>query len=625
MLLALSLTLTASWLPPEPRQATASEASSRDAASEVARYEEHVVFLASPFLQGRLPGTRGMELAKDYVEFQLREAGLEPAFRAGESSSWRQPFELGRRRTVSEQSVTSGDLRLRPGVDFETTGHGSGGSATGQLVFVGYGVEEGPDDYRGFPEGSDLAGKVCVVLRFEPMDEQGRSRWARRGWSPRATFQNKFRALATRGAAAILLVNTPGAADPRADSLLSVGQGMQPLVDVPLLHLSTDAGAQLLATCGADLGALRARADQRGTVVPLEATAEVVSNLNERPLVAENVGGLLRGRGELAEQVVVVGAHLDHLGVGDFGSREPASAGRVVHPGADDNASGVAGVLLMADWLSARRAALEEGTPLRSVLFLAFSAEESGLNGARAYVRDPIVPLDQHALMLNFDMIGRIEERRLSVAGVGTAEGLEDWLAPRFASTPLEVVTSAGAPPASDHWEFYRAEVPVLFGIIPELHADYHTPRDVVSKLNRVDAVHASRLFGDIAWAASRRPEPFRFQAVGAATLPLISLQAAEAADPRPEVRVSFGVVPAPLDPERPGIGIATVVEGSAAEAAGVRAGDRLVSWNGEELEDVSGWVVLLAEHEPGDEASFVLVRGEERIGLRTQLRAKRP
>jgi hypothetical protein len=599
-----------------------------DAGPDVVQFDEHLVFLASPFLGGRLPGTRGMELAKDYVQFHLERAGLEPAFAADEGASWRQPFQLGSRRSVAEQSLQLGELAFAPGRDFETTGHGASGSVDGDLVFVGYGVEEGPDGYRGFPEGTNLEGKVCVLLRFEPLNAEGLSRWARRGWSPEATFQKKFRALAQRGAAAILLVNTPGAADPRADSLLAVSQGVEPLVEVPLLHLTSEAGQRLVAACGGDLAELRARADAAGVVAPLGARAALTSRIEEQPLVAENVGGLLRGRGALASEVVVVGAHLDHLGTGSFGSRDAASAGRVVHPGADDNASGVAGILLMADWLQERRRALPEEAALRSVLFLAFSAEESGLNGARAYVQAPIAPLDRHALMLNFDMIGRIVDRRLSVSGVGTAEGLDAWLAPRFASSQLVVEPSEGVPPASDHWEFYRGEVPVLFGIIPVLHADYHTPRDTAVQINRVDAVRAARLFGDIAWDAAQRPEPFRFRAAGSGQVPTLRPATPQEQPRLPQLRVSFGVVPGPLEPGQPGIRIATVVEDSAAEAAGVQVGDLLVEWGGKRLRDVPDWVVLLAEQEPGDEVAFRVRRGEppaaQELSLTVELRAKR-
>lgn len=599
-----------------------------DAGPDVVQFDEHLVFLASPFLGGRLPGTRGMELAKDYVEFHLERAGLEPAFPSAEGPSWRQPFQLGSRRNVTEQGLELEGLGFAPGRDFETTGHGASGSLTADLVFVGYGVEEGPDGYRGYPEDADLEGKVCVLLRFEPLDGQGRSRWARRGWSPEATFQKKFRALAQRGAGAILLVNTPGAADPRAGALLSVSQGVEPLVDVPLLHLTSEAGERLVAACGESLTDLRARADAEGIVAPLGARASIVSRIEEQPLVAENVGGLLRGRGALASEVVVVGAHLDHLGTGSFGSRDAASAGRLVHPGADDNASGVAGILLMADWLQEQRRTLPADAALRSVLFLAFSAEESGLNGARAYVQQPIVPLDRHALMLNFDMIGRIVDRRLSVSGVGTAEGLDAWLAPRFEASPLVVEPSEGVPPASDHWEFYRGEVPVLFGIIPVLHADYHTPRDTAALINRVDAVRAARLFGEIAWAAAQRPEPFRFRAAASGQVPTLRPAAPEEPPRLPQLRVSFGVVPGPLEPDQPGIRIATVVEDSAAEAAGVQVGDLLVEWGGKALRDVPDWVVLLAEQQPGDEVTFRVRRGAgpaaEVLELSVRLRAKR-
>jgi len=484
------------------------------AGPEVWEYNDHVVFLASPFLGGRLPGTRGMEIAKEYVEHWFDKAGLTPAFVGpdGPRTSFRQPFDLGLRRKLEEQSLRIEGLTLTAGDDYSTTGHGSSGDLEGELCFVGYGIEEGPDDYVGFSEDCDLSGKVCVLLRFEPLNGEGGSRWARRGWSRRAGFQGKFNALAAHGAAGILLVNTPGAADPRVDSLLAASGGLQQMVDLPVVHVSTEAGARILDHCGEDLLALRKESDEAGCVRNLGRLAKVSCKISESALVAENVGAILPGRGSLAKEVVVVGAHLDHLGMGALGYRDSASAGRVLHPGADDNASGVAGVIMIAERMAQTWKELPDDAEARTVLFMAFSAEESGLNGARHYTNEPILPIGDHALMINFDMIGRIENKRLSVSGVGTAEGLEKWVQPFFDASGLTIVSQAGTPAASDHYTFYQKRVPVLFGIIADFHDDYHTPRDVSGKINRVDAVVATRMFTEIASSAALRAEPFHFK-----------------------------------------------------------------------------------------------------------------
>ena len=630
-----------------------------EAGPDVLEYNDHVVFLASPFLEGRLPGTRGMEIAKEYVEHWFDKAGLTPAFEGldGLRTSFRQPFALGLRRTLERQSFHIEGLNLVVGEDYSTTGHGSSADLEGELCFVGYGISEGPDGYTGFPEDCDLEGKICVVLRFEPLNTEGTSRWVRRGWSLNAGFQIKFNALASHGAAAILLVNTPGAADPRTDSLLSASGGVEQMVDLPVVHVSTEAGARILAHCGQDLVALRKLADKAGVVQNLGHSAKVMCQLSESALVAENVGGILPGRGSLADEVVVVGAHLDHLGMGAFGSRDSASAGRVLHPGADDNASGVAGVIMIAESMAKTYEALAPEADARTVLFMAFSAEESGLNGARHYTNQPIMPIEHHALMINFDMIGRIENKRLSVSGVGTAEGMEEWVQPFFDTSGLTIVSQAGTPAASDHYTFYQKRVPVLFGIIADFHDDYHTPRDTSDKINRVDAVVATHMFTKIATSAALRPEPFHFKKAprgrrppqrsepaakppakpqpkgdakeggGKVSEPPPRAKPAGTTTPEPvpptakdvrreHIKVCFGIRPGSYEQGTQGILVGCVTEGSPAETAGVKEGDLLIQWDKHEVTDVKSWMCMLAKHKVGDQLKVVVLRDEQRVKL---------
>ena len=179
-------------------------------------------------MEGRLPGTRGMELAKEYMEFQFRASGLVPAVKpdsstgtGGESASFRQPFNLGSSNDVTAASFTLGASSFEHGMgkDFTVTGLGVGGELDAPLVFVGYGIEDGRDRFTSFEEGTDLTGKIAVLLRFEPMDGEGNSLWTRRdgSWSRRAGFNGKLQAVAERGAVGAIIVNTPGANDARVD------------------------------------------------------------------------------------------------------------------------------------------------------------------------------------------------------------------------------------------------------------------------------------------------------------------------------------------------------------------------------------------------------------------------
>ncbi|MEM9803505.1 MAG: M28 family peptidase, partial [Planctomycetota bacterium] len=495
---------------------------------EVRVYNDHLTILASPWMEGRLPGTRGMELAKEYMEFQFKRSGLvaplplevenadgTQAIQA--RGSYRQEFSLGASNTVKSAAFRIGDaVEFEHGVaaEFTVTGLGSDGDVEGDAVFVGYAIEDGPDGFTSFAEGVDLTGKVAVLLRFEPMNAEGETLWGRRGWTSRAGFKNKLEAVAERGAVAAVIINTPGASDNRVKQLLSPGRGGNSVVEIPVLHASMEAGEKLVSagTGGArTLAELRDEANASAMGLALDGTFAIHTEIESVPVVAENVIAMLPGRGRLADQYVVVGAHLDHLGMGEFGSRDRDNRGKLLHPGADDNASGSAGILLIADKMAREYRENEELTDLRSVLFMGFSAEESGLNGSAYYANNPIFPIEKHALMMNFDMIGRIKNKRLSLSGAETGAGMPEFLEPIVAASPLEIVQPERMGGMSDHTSFQRKEIPVLFAIIADFHGDYHTPRDVSSLINRVDAVHAANLFFEIALAAAQRPEAFAY------------------------------------------------------------------------------------------------------------------
>ncbi|MFT7464416.1 MAG: hypothetical protein ACI9EF_002772 [Pseudohongiellaceae bacterium] len=628
-----NLAQTAEPLPLQGELATALAGLDED----VRVYNDHVVTLASPFMEGRVPGSRGMEIATEYVEFWLRDAGLQPPFPSTADElglSYRQPFELASiPELLSFAMVMPGAAReLVPGTDFTALALGGSGTVTGPLAFVGYSIDNGPDGYDSFGPEDDLTGKIAVMLRFEPMDEKGQSLWTGRGpWSGRASFANKFRAVKARNPAAVILINTPGASDSRVSELLSVSGGGGQIIDGPVLMLNGDAGAELIDSLGGDfpsLMELREVADFRGGVIDLGVEVTVSADISREPLIGENVGGLLPGKGDLAQELIVIGAHLDHLGMGLFGSR---SGPGELHPGADDNASGSSAVIMLAEDMAADYAALPEGSHARSVLFLCFSGEESGLNGARAYVNKPIRALKDHGLMINFDMIGRIVNKRLSVSGTSTAVGMKDWLAPYFADSPLEIVQPANMSGASDHSAFVAQDVPVLFGIIADFHDDYHTPRDVSWKINRVDAVHTINLFHAIGMEAATRPEPFVFSSPSAlnrlAGALLSSESSARQAQPEvPElgaISVRMGVVPEQQQGELGGVLVGSVSEGTSAHEAGVLPGDRFMTWNGEPIMGVMSWMGQLATHKPGDKVQVGLTRESETLVLWVTLKAR--
>jgi len=599
---------------------------------EVRIYNDHLVTLASPFMGGRLPGSRGMEIAKEYMEYYFRDAGLEPAFEAttetedGETisagPSYRQAFPLGGSMTVTESSLSMGDQEFVHERDFVVTSLGGSGDVTGPVTFVGYSISEGEDGYSSYGEGDDLAGKIAMMMRFEPMDAEGKSQWADGRWSRHAGFATKLRAAAARNPDAIIVVNTPGADDPRVDRLDAPGGSARRgrgAPDVPVLMMTPEAASRLVGAGENGMPSLlqlRRLADMGRTVIDFHSPVTINAKLERKSIGAENIGGLLPGRGDLADELIVVGAHLDHLGMGYFGSR---SGPGELHPGADDNASGAAGLLIFADQLAQSYAELDDDDEARSVLFVAFSGEESGLNGSRYYVENPIRPLDKHHFMVNFDMIGRIEDGKLTCAGTDTAEGMKEWIEPFLEASPLDVKDPGRSPGGSDHLPFLQPQIPALFGIITTLHADYHTPADTSDKINRVGAVETIDLFHDIVYAGAQLPTQFVYKEQSGG-----SRRGGGGGGPSiGDIKVRFGIMPASYNEDELGIGISEVTPGGSADEAGVKAGDRLIRWDGKKLSDVMSWMQELAKHKPGDKVKIGVMRDGEEVTLEVTLQER--
>jgi hypothetical protein len=619
----------------------------------------HVNTLANPFFEGRLPGSRGSRLALDYIEACLISYGLEPAFPrvergddgsevVTERASYRQPFRHGTTITVGRQEISAAgvDLGVVPGGNVRALGMSGTGSATGPIAFVGYSIDQGPDGYTSYPEDTDLTGKVALVLRFEPMNEEGRSRWSPGGgWTPRASLDAKIASAARRGAAAVVLVNPPGADDARVHRLEDAqGTAGGSSVSVPVVQVSMEVGERLVRGCdprGRSLLELRKIADESGGVIEFRADVPVTvaAQVTREPVVAHNVAGVLPGRGALAQEYIVVGAHFDHLGYGYFGSSDREGRGRV-HPGADDNASGTTGMLILAQRIAEAYAQLPPDAQARSIVFMGFDAEESGLNGSRHYVRNPIAPLDRHYLMINLDMIGRLRNGVLEVHGTGTAEGLSEFCRPIFAASGLDIVEKPGGLGPSDHASFARAGVPVLF-FFTGLHREYHSSRDFPWLINTEGVAQVVDLVQAICQAAATRTEPLPFAGAGRMeapgnperSRPRAEMPRADAAQNPPaagdqpvgptRVRVRFGIAPGDYSGSEKGVVIGDVYDGTSASEAGLKVGDRMIKWNGRPIDTVEAWMPLLAEHNPGDKVVITIIRDGKEMEIECTLKAR--
>ncbi|MCG8470120.1 MAG: M20/M25/M40 family metallo-hydrolase [Gemmatimonadetes bacterium] len=318
-----------------------------------------------------------------------------------------------------------------------------------------------------------------------------------------------------------------------------------------------------------------------------------------------NVLGLLRGDGGAADEVVIIGAHYDHLGRGEFGSTGEMGE---IHNGADDNASGVAAMIDAARRLS------EGARPSRSVLFIAFTGEELGLIGSGYYAKNPVIPLERTAAMINLDMVGRLEGGDLIVYGVGTAS---EWEAILPAANVEPAISMAFEPSGfgpSDHTSFYASDIPVLH-LFSNVHGDYHRETDDWEKIDVPGLERVAHLTANIAREVANRP----------GRLAVIS-GVGERAQRSGGYGAWLGTVP-DFTPVDHGVLLAGVTEGSPASEAGLRKGDILVGIGDADVGTLQAFTDVLRAHRPGDEVLLRFIRDGRALEAPVVLgdRANRP
>jgi len=630
-------------------------------------YFQHIVTLTSPFFEGRGPGTRGNERAAEYIEFYFRKLGLQPAFPILESSekdapvtspfaSYTQQFRAGSTLTVTAAGLSINGQAAALDSDFSVLGTSGSAEFEGPLAFAGFGIERGKDKYNSFGPGeaneSLFAGKAVLVLRYEPFDGKGRSQWGEGGaWTDASSLRAKLRAVSKRGPGAIILVSPPGVDDARANILEnaeSTRQGAK--LDVPVIMVNAATGERLAQAAGTTLADLTARAntlaaETSGIVELPKVTVSINTQTKSEPLLVDNIGAIIRGKGELASSYILVGAHMDHLGYGSFGSRGGAKANGVLHPGADDNASGLAGILQLASEMSTAYAALPVGSNTRSIMFVAFNAEESGLIGSRYMVSHMPVPASSVYAMLNMDMIGRVRYNKIDISGVATAKGFADVLAPLFTveASGLKVRTLPGGRGPSDHASFFGANIPVLH-FFSGVSDEYHMPSDLYPTVNIAGGVRSYKLCGTVAMMLATRTESLDFESP---TGPSIFMEQPKPDEPKPAasanppgpgdnkqaqglggmggVKVRFGIAPGNYDDDKPGVDVGEVYPKTSAADAGILKGDRLISWNGKPLKSVEDWMPLLTGANPGDKVDIELVRDDKTIKVIVTLKGREP
>ncbi|MCI0458900.1 MAG: M28 family peptidase [Gemmataceae bacterium] len=584
-----------------------------------ARMRRDITYLASAECEGRGVNTKGIHKAADYIADQFKKAGLKPGGRDG---SWFQPFtiSIGAAKLEGKGSlVLTGpqgqQIELKPGTHFEVAGGSGGGKVSAPLVFAGYGVASAEEKYFDYKD-LDVKGKIVVLIRRVPRWDSKDAPFAGKNKQVRAALLPKFAFAQANRAAAVLLVNDV-TDEATGDALQSFGSiPSQGGVVIPVMHVRRAVLDDVLrSSLGQGLRELErdiAR-DLKPRSAPLAGWSARVDAPVTRPSTpAKNVIAVLEGAGPLADETVVIGAHYDHLGYGEYGSLSKNRGKKEIHHGADDNASGTTAVIELA-----RRFAAIKNRQGRRLVFMTFSGEELGLLGSRHYCeREPLFPLEKTVAMLNLDMVGRLRDHekvgkdRLIVEGVQTAKGFDELIEKFNEKHKFSLTKRPGNSGYSDHASFYRKQVPVMF-LWTDTHPEYHRPTDTAERIN----VEGMRRITDLAERLVKhfqgvQPRPEHVAITGGKVDPI-----------RPKGKVTLGIVPEYSgDDKKPGLGVGQVAEGRPAAKAGIKAGDLIVELNGKAVRNITDYTAILQSLQAGQTVEVVVMRGDKRLTLKVML-----
>jgi len=479
-LVLLSIAGCKLFIPPAP--------SVQPASAEAIR--STVTYLSDDAMEGRGFGTDGLDHAAQYIAGYFRGLGLQPEpGHADYLQTFTKTFVTG------VDSATSLKVNSAPvkAADYVPLSNSAEASFDAAVVFVGYGISattgKAPyDDYAGV----DVKGKVALAMASEPCDEKGRSRLvgnARSGYSSPST---KARIAADRGAVALILVHPPKHKEP--ESLPQFRPRSGSAAAIPVIQIKQQGANDLFRRAGAkSLKEYQADIDAafspRSFVLRKTRLAGQVT-LKRQDFTFKNVVAFLPGSGLHDRQYIVIGAHYDHMGRGPVPSTAPAT--RAFYPGADDNASGTAAMIELARLFSQARPGP------RSLLFVAFSAEEVGLHGSQYWIDHPPVSIESITAMINLDMVGRVRDRTITIGGSGTAGAWPGILSRSVASSTLRPRYSwnNGIAP-SDNATFARKRIPVLF-FNSGSHPDLHRPTDTADKIDYNAAAQVVDLVADV-------------------------------------------------------------------------------------------------------------------------------
>jgi hypothetical protein len=575
-------------------------------AADPARYLDDIKSLTAPPMEGRGAGTKGISRAASLLEKRYQHLGLQPSG----SNSFFQPFSVitgaklkSHNRISVDDAGQKSELKLNQ--EFVPFSFSSPGTASAHLVFAGFGAtaeEFGYDDYAGI----DVKDKIVVLLRYEPAGFAAKSGNA--GLTRHAALITKAINARNHGAKAIILVNGK-LGDGEEDLLTRFGSVSGPEnTGIMLVQVKNQTVNDWFKAAGKSLADVQLQIDHstkpQSFAFPDQLHVSINVDIETTRATVNNVLAYLPGK---TDEYVIIGAHYDHLGYGNADSLAPSQIGQI-HPGADDNASGTAGVLELA-----RLFAPMKGQLPRGILFASFAGEELGLLGSAHWVQNPTLPIEKAVAMLNMDMIGRIKDGKVFIGGVGTGSTLKSLLEQAQSGSNFKIEYSPGGYSASDHTSFVTKRIPVLF-FFSGLHSDYHKPSDTWDKIDSQSAARLVDVVGKTSLELATASDRPTFVTV---------VEDKPLAGSGGGYGPYFGSIPDFGQVEN-GVKFSDVRPGSPAAKAGFKGGDILVQFGDKPIKNLYDFTDALRRSKVGDVVDVTVMRDGQPVKASVKLEQRK-
>jgi aminopeptidase YwaD len=564
----------------------------------VKELQDEIRYLSSDSLKGRLTGSEGDSLAAEYIKNKFASYGMVPI-----SGDGFQRFKVTKRVLPGKENTLSANgNNYAVEKDFMPLGFSSDSGLESEVVFAGYGFNIYGDslkwsDYNGI----NVKGKWVMILRSDPEPDNTKS--------PFLQFSgDRDKALLAKdmGASGVLMVSGPGFDPQDTFETLNASDFS---VGIPVLRIKREIADVILGKSKNTIAALEKKLNDKRkpqsffTKVSVNGKAEIVREMEN----TRNVAMLLPGEDEkLKNEYIIIGAHFDHLGMGGPGSSSRAVDTVGVHHGADDNASGVAMMLELAE-----KFAKTKGSHKRSIVCVAFTGEEEGLLGSKHFTDEPGIDLTKVNAMINLDMVGRLNEsNNLQVMGVGTATGLKELIYSESDTSVIKLSLSAEGYGPSDHSSFYGKNIPVLF-YFTGAHLDYHTPSDTYDKINFDGMIKISGLVFNMAKELATSESRLQFTESG----PKI-----ETGRVSRRKGVTLGIMPDFAGAVKNGLRADFVTPGKPAALGGMKKGDIITAINGKTVNNIQDYMFRMGQLKHGQTISVEVLRNDKKEVLLIQL-----